>query len=561
MSTFGIYRTEATLPGRAAGVRAGGLDVSVGPTGVVGIGEAIFGLGRELFERRLRKEKERKREEDIAARIAEKRQQMMDANFSVQAKKIRDLADEEFRQFKVVNPQETWEDFRRRQTEKVGEEVGKLQFSPDALVKETIKSEAYADVETAKALTDSTLQLRKDTIEAQSEALTDAFRAGEPEGIVEAIKRYRDNGANMGKDKVEVLNDIKTAQEEGEGLRKQDILDGWRDRIAESPIVTAEFLNRELEARKTGKGIIPVLTSSEIQSLLNTATNRQAQLLADTEREINVRNKAEETRLHDEIVDGKASITDIAKSFLPAEAKRRLERDIGDVAQRNIARNWAIQDSSDATEGVNAILINIEAGTQDINESRTNLYELSGRKTPDGRSILTQKTFEKTLEQIKKGGRDAIDLFTDEQTSKVENSLTFRLTERDARLRVRAEARTLTSREKRQFSTTGFLLQVANHQLILYNETLAQRLRTLGIEDTSGKEAKAEAVKIWEVIKRKPLETQINDFLVESGQQLVRPFGFPKETWESSDARNRAAIVEGVSKGFDNNQILEALIK
>ena len=121
--------------------------------------------------------------------------------------------------------------------------------------------------------------------------------------------------------------------------------------------------------------------------------------------------------------------------------------------------------------------------------------------------------------------------------------------------------RTLTNREKRQFSTTGFLVQVANHQLILYEEGLAQRLRTLGIEDTSGKEAKAEAVKVWESIKRKPLERRINDFLVESGQQLVRPFGFPVETWEVSDARNRAAIVNGVSKGMSNEQILEFLIR
>ncbi len=486
---------------------------------------------------------------------------MMDGNNSTLAIAIRQEADLVFGDFKRTNPQETWEAERIRQTEQVAQAVAKLPFSPDALEREKVKSIAYSRVETTRALVDSTRQLQIDTIDAQETALTEAFRSGRPEDIVEATKRYRDLGAEMGKDKVEVLNDIKAAQEAGEKLKKQDILDGWRDRIAVDPVATEAVLEAELEARKTGKGNILVLESSDIQSLLNTATNRQAQLTADTERELNAQNTALETKLHDDIVSGTASITDIASSGLPASNQRRLENDINDRNRRDIEKTWALQDSKVASDGANSVLIDIEAGQIDINEARNKLSVLARERTPDGRSIITKDTFDDTMNKIAKGGRDAIDLFTDEQTAIVSNSLVARLTERQARLQIRSEARTLTATEKRQFSTTGFLLQVAKHQEILYNNGLAQRLRTLGIEDTSGKEAKVEAVKIWESIKRKDLTQRINDFLSASGQELVKPFGFPSETWEQSNARNRAAIVEAVSKGFSNKEIEELLIR
>ncbi len=499
----------------------------------------------------------------IGLQIREKRQQMTDANSAVTANKLREIADSEFETFKLTNPQETWQPFRQKQTQGVGEEIAKLNFSPNALVVQRIKSEAYSETQTARALTDATRQLRTDTIQAQTEVLVDAFRSGNPQEILDATKRYNDNGANMGKDKAEILSDIKAAKEAGEKLRKEDTLKSWRSDIAEKPIATAEVLNNELAARQVGKGVIleAVLTSADIQSLLNTATNRQTQLTASTQAELNARNAALETQLHDDILTGKASITEVANSSLPAAAKRRLERDLTDVAERDIARTWAIQDGSGAITVLNSIRANIEAGLWDVNEGRRALHLLTQRETPDGRSIVTKKTFDKTMEQISRGGRDAIDLFSGEQTAKVENSLTGRLTEESARLTIKEKARTLTPKERRQFSTVGFLLQVANHQVLLYEEGLAQRLRVLGIEDTSGKEAKAEAVKVWESIRRKSLETRINDFLVESGEKLVRPSGFPEEMWESANARNRAMIVNAISKGYTKKEIMEVIIK
>ncbi len=272
------------------------------------------------------------------------------------------------------------------------------------------------------------------------------------------------------------------------------------------------------------------------------------------------KHKATETELYNDIEAGTKTVADIKDTVLPSATKRRLRTDFDAKANRDVERTWAIQDDAKATRGIQTVLVNIEAGTTDINKARAALSVVAAPKTTDGRSGITKKTFDKTLGQINKGGRDAVDLFTKEQAVKVSNALVGRLTERDARLRIRAEARTLTVMEKRQFSTTGFLLQVAKHQLSLYGEGLANRLRTLGIEDTSGKEAKAEAVKVWEAIKRKPLEQQINDFLSFSGQELVRPVGITEELWDTTP-RSRAAIVNAVSKGMSNNEIKEILIK
>ena len=499
---------------------------------------------------------------EILSRIQQKRQQMTDANSAVVANKLRQTADTEYETFKLTNPQETWQPFRQKQTQGVGEEVAKLNFSPNALVAQRIKSEAYSETQTARALTDATRQLRTDTIQAQTEALVDAFRSGNLQEILDATTRYNENGANMGKDKAEVLSDIKAAKEVGEKLRKEDTLKTWRDRIAEKPVATAETLNNELVARKQNKGVIPeaVLTSTDIQSLLNTATNRQSQLTANAQAELNAKNAALETQLHNDIVAGDASITEIANSGLPAAAQRRLEGDIVSVDKRDIARTWAIQDSPDVIVDTNAILTDLEAGIIDINEARHFVMQEAKRQI-DGRSVMTRETFDKTMTKITNGGRDAIDFFVDEQVAFAKNALTKRLTDQQARFEVIGVTRDLTPTERREAASVGYLLQVNNHQLLTYESTLNAQIRRMGIEDTSGNEAKAEAVKLWQQFRLKPLSQKIDEFKKFSGQRLEKPEGFPDTRWENLDSIGRAAVVEGFSKRLSVEQILEALNK
>lgn len=202
MAKFPIVRTERTVSGRGPSVRAD-LDVR---TGAREVAEAVSGLGEALFG------------------IGLKRQQMTDANSSVQAQKLRNLADEEYKQFKAVNPQEMWQGFRREQTERVGREVGNLPFSPFALEEERIRSEMYSEVSTAEALTEATLQLRRDTIDALTEDLVDAFRSNDPQRITDSSTRFIANGNNMGMDKIEVLNAVKAAKVAGERLREKDAI-------------------------------------------------------------------------------------------------------------------------------------------------------------------------------------------------------------------------------------------------------------------------------------------------------------------------------------------------
>jgi hypothetical protein len=199
---FPIIRTERTISGRGPSVRAA-LDVR---TGGRELAEAVSGLGETLFK------------------IGLRRQQMTDANSSAQAQKLRDLADEEYKQFKATNPQEMWQGFRKEQTERVGQEVGNLPFSPLALEEERIRSEMYSEVSTARALTEATFQLRKDTIDALTEDMVDSFRSGKPQRILDSTRRFIDNGANMGKDENEVLSDIKAAKTAGDKLKADDAI-------------------------------------------------------------------------------------------------------------------------------------------------------------------------------------------------------------------------------------------------------------------------------------------------------------------------------------------------
>ena len=183
--------------------------------GAVGaaIGEALIAGAGELQKGSARR-----------AAIELKRREMMDDNMSVIAKKMRDTATITFNTFKRTNPQETWEPERIKQTQEVANAITGLDFSPDALLLESLKSDAYSAVESARAFDDATKKLVEDTIEAQTQALVDAFRTGGAKEQLEAATRYRDNGANMGKDKVEVLNDIKAARVAGQKLREDDAI-------------------------------------------------------------------------------------------------------------------------------------------------------------------------------------------------------------------------------------------------------------------------------------------------------------------------------------------------
>jgi len=546
MAKFGIQRATQELGFTPSTAVRANIDTRTGAGAVgVAIGQAGLAVAGALQRRSVRREA-----------IEEKRQQMIDANLSVRADKIRKLADEERKQFQATNPQEEWESFTQKQTQSVSEEISALDFSPDALIAERLKSETYSAVSTAKALTAATLQLRTDTIEAQTEAMTEAFRTGGAKEQLEAIVRYRDNGANMGKDKVEVLNDIKAAREAGRKLKKQDTIDSWQDRIAQSPQVVEDELNTELAAREKGKGIIPEneLASSDIQSLINLANAREVQLAADTLAEKNRIEQEEEDRLYDGLADGTASVTDVSQSkLIPAAAKRRLISDEENFAKRDVEKNWPLVDEDITVQRLESLLTSLESGTID----RTQFNQQVNAASIDGK--LTREERDRFRGLAKKGGRDAIDAAVKLSTDTISNALLSRLTNRDARFIVRSQAGTLTPAEQREAGNNAFLIQVNRHQLSLIRSEIDRTMRLTGKDIVSGVEAMAIASKVWEQVRQKTLGEKINDFKEFSGQRIPKPSDFPTSKWEVLDSRGRAAVVEAVDRGETIEGILKVI--
>ena len=514
---------------------AGAVGAAVGAALIAGAGELQKGSARR-------------------AAIEVKRREMQDANSAVLANTLRKTADAEFETFKLTNSQETWEEERIRQTQEVAESVSRLDFSPDALVAQQVKSDSYSDIETAQALTAATRQLRTDTIESQTQALVDAFRTGGAEEQLEAVTRYRDNGTNMGKDAVEVLNDIKAARTAGQKLRKQDVIDEWQDKIAENPVAVENILSAELQDRKTDKGVIPenLLASADIQSLINLANAREVQLLADTLAERNRQQRDLENGLYDGLADKTKSIADVMDSNLDANAKRRLVNDEENFAQRDINKTWPLTDNDVAVQRLDSQLSSLEAGTI----SRTQMDQQINAAAVDGQ--LTKETRDKFRGLSKKGGRDAVDTAVKFEVDKIENALIRRFTERESRSVLRSLERPLTSQESREASSNAYLLQINRHQLSLIEGEINRNMRppVTDKDVTSGIEATAIASKVWEKYRTKTLGEKINDFKEFTGQRVPKPDGFSRQVWDSVNDREKADIVEAVSNGMSNAEIL-----
>ncbi len=628
----------------SAGVRAN-IDTRLGAGAGAAIGQALI---ETLTEAKKRTEAETEKREAIAV----KRQQMQDANSAVIADTLRRTADAEFETFKLKNPQEIWETERIRQTQEVGNAVAELAFSPDSVIAQQIKSEAYTAIETAQALTDATRQLRTDTIDAQTEAMVNAFRTGGAKEQLEAITRFRDSGPNMGKDRAEVVSDIKAARDAGKKLRKQDTIDAWQDRIAENPTLTEQILEGELSARKgagfdpsgtgfdiatskasgavpdeaghlgsidprtgmvlkgmrhetidktfsteknlgnkiifkggrffsvsqsdTGKGLtlaeakkiktVPVegggaipeneLPSSDIQSLINLATARKVQLLADTQAEVAAARRIAEKELQDGITDGTVSVTDIQKDpRLDAAAVRRLQQDMKTKAELDVNKGWPLVDDLDIIRSLDSELAKMEAGSVDTVE----MYQKIDNAMANGQ--LTRESYSRYRGLARKGGRDAIQLATDTSMELIDNALIRRFSDREARTILRSIDRELTAQEKREASSNAFLLQVNRHQSLLIRNDIEQKLRSLKKETVSGIEATTEAAKVWEMFRRKTLGDKINDFKVFSGQRVPMPDGFPKNVWDNASDRAKANFVTGAAAGFSNKEMIEAQTK
>ncbi|KKL91423.1 hypothetical protein LCGC14_1894840 [marine sediment metagenome] len=277
----------------------------------------------------------------IIQEIHRKRQQMQDANSDVVASKLRQTADAEFRTFKLTNPQETWEPFRMQQTERVGAEIGKLQFSPNALALQQSKSQLYSSVENAQALTDATRQLRTDTIDAQTEALTDDFRSGDPVRIAEGARRFANNGDNMGKDKAEVLSDIQAARQAGAKLRTSDLVNSVNAAIETKDFILARSIAQD-----------PAIPETTQTSLRNSITNAERQVLKQAQEQtgVDIVLKYWDNKLTDNDLDSAAAAGLISADNLDKWKKR--VREPSALTTDPAANAQAMQANIDVSRGV-----------------------------------------------------------------------------------------------------------------------------------------------------------------------------------------------------------------
>ena len=268
MGTFEITRARQQLGFTPTTSAMTNIDVrgAGGTTGSAGQG-ILKGVSQFMAAREKQKEEmnaARAKQQKILEAIREKKQQMVDGNNAVIIQKDIDLAEQEYLQYKINNPQETWEAFRINQAKELSEKPAKLPFSPDALVEQQLKVSSYGEVAVAKALTDSMYQLRTDTIDAQYNGLVDAFRSGEPQRIVEFSRLYVGNGANMGKDKAEVLNDIKRAEAEGGNLKTTDLINGVHAAIENRNYMLAKELAKSSAIPETKQTTLRgIIESSE----------------------------------------------------------------------------------------------------------------------------------------------------------------------------------------------------------------------------------------------------------------------------------------------------------
>jgi hypothetical protein len=327
--------------------------------------------------------------------------------------------------------------------------------------------------------------------------------------------------------------------------------------FASESMTEGKFSNAELHLAAAEAKLDSSQVDADTERLMR---SRIKSMTAEMERNENQADaeavKAEEDRLFKGLDDGSMTTNDIVNSkVLPVAAKRRLLDDENQFIKMDLAQSWPLVDDDDAVQELNTILANQTSGVLDINEvnKKINDAAASGRLTKASRDSFRDKA--------NKGGLDAIDDSVNNFTLRVKNSLTGRLTERQARLTARAAARDLTRDEQREAASVEFMRQVGFEQLNLYSAELNSRMRETGKEVLSGVEAEALAAQVWEKYKNKTDAQRIREFKDFSGRQVPRPDGFPVDVWESISLEERAEVVSGLSKGGSVQQALDMVAR
>ncbi len=348
-----------------------------------------------------------------------------------------------------------------------------------------------------------------------------------------------------------------------ENLQEEDALAEVRDLAVERSALAISAIDAELDGRKKkGKPtLFPLVSSQDLLSAKQLAQSAQQSAIAKASAARKQFQQDTENELYDGLADGSKDLGDVARSGLDADAKRRLVRDESDFAERDISRTWPLRDDDTAIDTLEGVLTSVEAGFTDRSEMNQEINRLS----VDGK--LTRETRGKYRGFAKNEGRDAIDRAVKTNVDIIGNALITRLDDRQARFAVRRLAGDLTPEEQRQAGNTAFLLQVNKHQLSLIEKEIDRRIRdtregaAVGRDVVSGKEATAIAADVWEEFRAKSLGTRITELKEFTSDRIPIPTGFTRDQWDALSSESRVFIVEGIDKGFSNQELLEALEK
>ncbi len=550
MAKFRITRARQDLGLTPSTAVRANVDVS---TAAGAVGQAVGQAGLEIAGQ-FKKESARKET------IRIKNRKNLDALSSRQADEKRKQIKSDIEIMKLNTPPEKWEEEAGKIVTAGNTEIAAFDFSPQEASKQQIISVSESKLVPEEALIDSSRAISAATITSAEEGLTDDFRLGR-EDIAQKKIDFVDTMKNNGVPALEIVSKLKAAEEAGSKLRKADVLDAWQKSASEFPELTIAQLNKELDDRRTGEGIVSEedFPSESATAVINMANNRITQRNATAQANLNAAQTSAEKDFYLELAQPGANTAEIMSrvhsSVLDTAAIRRLEDDEGDIAQKRVDKTWPLSDNDAAKDGLNTMLTAVASGQLDFVEASRAINAAAAK------DLLTEKTFNSMKATAGKGGNDAIDESVIAFTKRVQNVFVGKLTDRQARLRIRAEARELTSEEQRQAGSVGFLVQVGKEQVALFRAALNQELRNLGKETVSGTEATSLAATVWERFRDKPLSVQIREFKEFSGKSIPRPQGFPVSTWDEATPRDRANIVTASAEGMSINDIMDSITR
>jgi hypothetical protein len=358
-------------------------------------------------------------------------------------------------------------------------------------------------------------------------------------------------------------------------MREKNAREAVRNLSVTNPELAIKRIDNELALRKDGSG-------SDFQDVDSEDLHNAKQLAESTmvsnsnadneEYELNVGQAS--TDITQWINDGTATEARILAMPIdvPPSQRRKLEEwREGKMAlvrgiekrKAELQNNFALADDYTVLDELDSLVDSVEGGGVDTVDAMADLNRLAGTATKDGvKAHITEATYNKYRGLVNARGKDAIKKQVDSVIGDVRNVYVTRWSDAEARQIARTTGRDLTSTERRQAQSIGYLIQVGKHQTSLFEKAYEQALRNAeepekgkGKRVVSGDEARSIGAKEWERFQKKTQAQRMDEFNVFSGQQLPMPEGFNRSLWNSMSSQHKASAHSLLAGGSTIKQV------